>query len=187
LASSEATRKVGTRETRERSRAQWMAQAQRGDAEAYRALLNDIGPEVMGFLRSRVRNPQEAEDLYQEIFLGLHRARRTYQPPRPVEPWLFAIARHVVARHVRRYRLRTGREVLVESPPEGCMEDSGPARVRLAQALDRLPPTHREAIELLKLEGLSTRAAAARAATTPGALRVRAHRAYKALRRLLRS
>lgn len=63
------------------------------------------------------------------------------------------------------------------------MEDSGPARVRLAQALDHLPPT----IELLKLEGLSTRAAAARAETTPGALRVRAHRAYKALRQLLRS
>jgi len=34
-----------------------MAEAQRGDAEAYRALLNDIGPEVMGYLRSRVPKP----------------------------------------------------------------------------------------------------------------------------------
>jgi RNA polymerase sigma-70 factor (ECF subfamily) len=164
-----------------------MAEAQRGDAEAYRALLNDIGPEVMGYLRSRVPNPQEAEDLYQETFLFLHQARRTYKPLRPVEPWLFAIARHVLARHLRRLRTRAGREVLVDAPPEGVTEDSGPARVRLAQAFDHLPPTHREAIELLKLEGLSTRAAAARAATTPGALRVRAHRAYKALRALLRS
>jgi len=60
-------------------------------------------------------------------------------------------------------------------------------RLLLAQALDRLPPTHREAIELVKLEGLSTKAAAARVGTTPGALRVRAHRAYSALRRLLGS
>jgi RNA polymerase sigma-70 factor (ECF subfamily) len=163
-----------------------MAEAQRGDAEAYRALLNDIGPEVMGYLRSRVPNPQEAEDLYQETFLLLHQARRTYKPLRPVEPWLFAIARHVLARHLRQRRTQAGREVLVDAP-EGVTEESGPARVRLAQALGHLPPTHREAIELLKLEGLSTKAAAARAETTPGALRVRAHRAYKALRQLLRS
>lgn len=162
-----------------------MAEAQRGDAEAYRALLNDIGPEIMGYLRSRVPSPQEAEDLYQETFLVLHRARRTYRPPRPVEPWLFAIARHVLARHIRQHRVRTGREVLVDSLPEGAAEDSGPARVQLAQALDHLAPTHREAIELLKLEGLSTKAAAARAETTPGALRVRAHRAYRVLRQLL--
>ncbi|TMB56972.1 MAG: hypothetical protein E6J60_05265 [Deltaproteobacteria bacterium] len=64
------------------------------------------------------------------------------------------------------------------------MAEGGHARLQFAQALDRLPPTHREAIELVKLQGLSTEAAAARVGTTPGALRVRAHRAYSALRRL---
>ena len=98
-----------------------------------------------------------------------------------------AIASHVVARHMRRYRTRMSREVLVDSLPEGAIGDSGHARLQLTQALDHLPPTHREAIELLKLEGLSTEAAAARVGSTPGALRVRAHRAYKALRQLLGS
>ncbi len=162
-------------------------EAQRGNVEAYRALLNDIGPEVMGFLRARVPSSQEVDDLCQETLLALHRARRTYRAPRPVAPWLFAIAGHVLARHIRRHRVRMGREVLVDSLPEGATEDSGHAWVQLTQALDRLPPTHREALELLKLEGLSTEAAAARAGTTPGALRVRAHRAYKVLRLLLGS
>ena len=164
-----------------------MVQAQRGDAEAYRALLDDIGPEVMRFLRTRVPNPQDVGDLYQETFLALHRARRTYKAPRPVEPWLFAIAGHVLARHMRRQRIRMGREVLVDSLPERATGDGGHARVRLAQALDRLPLAHREAFELVKFEGLSTAAAAVRAGTTPGALRVRAHRAYRALRQLLGS
>jgi len=164
-----------------------MAEAQRGNAEAYRALLDDIGPEILSFLRARVPNPQDVGDLYQETFLALHRARRTYTPLRPVEPWLFAIAGHVVARHMRRHRTRMGREVPVDLLPEQAMEDSGPARLQLAQALDHLPPTYREAIDLVKLEGLSTEAAAARAGTTPGALRVRAHRAYRALRQLLGS
>ena len=89
----------------------------------------------MRYLRSRVPNRQEAEDLYQGTFLLLHRARRTYKPPRPVEPWLFAIARHVLRSGppIRQHRARTGGKVLVDSPPEGALEDSGPARVRLAQ------------------------------------------------------
>src|SRR3989442_56973 len=162
-----------------------MAEAQRGNVEAYRALLDDVGPEIMGFLRARVRDPQDLADLYQETFLALHRARRTYKPPRPVEPWLFAIARHVLARHTQRDRTRMARELLVDSLPEALTEEGGYGRVRLVQALERLPPPHREAIELLKLEGLSTEAAAARVGTTPRALRVRAHRAYQALRQLL--
>jgi len=164
-----------------------MAQAQLGNAEAYRALLDDIGPELTAFLCSRVRNRQEVADLYQETFLALHRARHTYQPPRPVEPWLFAIADHVVARHMRRHRTRMSRELLVDSMPEQATEDGGHARLQLAHALERLPPAQREAVQLLKLDGLSTEAAAARAGTTPGAFRVRAHRAYAALLQLLGS
>src|SRR5438046_10167206 len=139
-----------------------MAEAQRGDVEAYRALLDDIGPEVVSFLRARVSNPQDVADLYQETFLALHRARHTYKPLRPVEPWLLAIAGHVVARHMRRHRTRMGREVAVDLLPAQGVEVSGSGRVTYVQAVAHLPPTHREAIELLKLEGLSTEAAAAR-------------------------
>jgi RNA polymerase sigma-70 factor (ECF subfamily) len=164
-----------------------MAAVQRGDTAAYRTLLDDIGPEVTRFLRARIPNRHDVGDLYQETFLALHRARHTYRFPLPVEPWLFAIAAHVVARYMRRYRVRMGREVLVDAPPEHAIGDGGSMRLQLVQALDRLPPAHRQAIELLKLEGLSAEAAAVRAGTTPGAFRVRAHRAYKALRQLLGS
>jgi RNA polymerase sigma-70 factor (ECF subfamily) len=56
----------------------------------------------------------------------------------------------------------------------------------LNQALSQLPPSQREAVELIHLEGLSVAEAADRAGTTPGALKVRAHRGYRALRALLR-
>ncbi|HLK12379.1 MAG TPA: sigma-70 family RNA polymerase sigma factor [Candidatus Binatia bacterium] len=163
-----------------------MTAAQQGDGQAYRALLDDIGPWVMSFLRSRVVDHQEVDDLYQETLLALHRARHTYQPPRPVDPWLFAIAGHVLSRYMRRRRLRSARELLVETLPQTAVEDAGHGAPQLAEALLRLPPNQRQAIELLKLEGLSVVAAAARAGTTAGALKVRAHRAYKALKELLR-
>jgi RNA polymerase sigma-70 factor (ECF subfamily) len=172
-------------EDRSRRRAQWMAEVQRGDREAYTALLNDIGPAVMSFLRRRVHEGAEAQDLYQEVFVALHRARHTYQPSRPLEPWLFAIARHVVAHHRQRRSAQRSREVLVAAPPERAVENVGFVKPRLEQALRQLSAEQREAFVLLQVDGLSVEMAAARAGTTTGALKVRAHRAYRALRGLL--
>lgn len=161
-----------------------MARAQDGDREAYRAVLDDITPGLLRFFRSRV-NADEAEDLVQDTLIALHRARHTYDPTRPLEPWLFAIARNVATDHFRRQLGRSTWEVLVDEPPEvGVTGGSAPER-QLEQALARLPPAQRQAFEMLKLEGLSVEAAAARAGTTTGALKVRAHRAYRALKAML--
>ena len=162
-----------------------MAAAQCGDAEAYGELLNEIGPPLMSFLGARVRDIDEAEDLYQETFMALHRARHSYDAARPLEPWLFAIARHIVADHAQRRRVRHGCEVLVATPPEHAVESDGALKPQLEQALRRMNGEQRQAIALLRVEGLPIESAARRAGTTTGALRVRAHRAYKMLRQLL--
>jgi len=169
---------------RSAQRTQWMECAQRGDREAYRALLTDIASPLLRFLRRRIADPHELEDVHQDTLMALHRARHTYDPSRPFEPWLFAIARHVAVDHFRHRMVHASHEVLVEELPEPAGE-ADPARPRLAEVLDRLPPAQREAFEMLQLEGLSVAAAAARVGITTGALKVRAHRAYKALRALL--
>src|SRR5262249_54956540 len=68
--------------------------------------------------------------------------------------------------------------------PDAAAE-SEPDGYAFADALRSLPRPQREAFSMLKLEGLSVGAAATRAGITPGALKVRAHRAYKALKVLL--
>jgi RNA polymerase sigma-70 factor (ECF subfamily) len=164
-----------------------MSLAQHGDATAYRALLDDLGPVLVRFLRRRVRDSQDLADAYQDTFLALHRARHTYQPLRPIEPWLFAIARNVAADYGRRWERRTRHEVLTDSAPEPLPEpaprDWG---TELATAMRALPNRQREALQLLKFQGLSIREAAARVGTTPGALKLRAHRAYLALKTAFR-
>jgi RNA polymerase sigma-70 factor (ECF subfamily) len=114
------------------------------------------------------------------VLVRLHRARHTYDPARPLERWLFAIARHCAADHAHRQRQRAW-EVLVDELPEAAAE-SEPDWHALADALQSLPRPPREAFSMLKLEGLSVGAAATRAGVTPGALKVRAPRAYKALK-----
>jgi RNA polymerase sigma-70 factor, ECF subfamily len=161
-----------------------MARAQEGDRDAYRALLDDVRPLVLGWLR-RWLDEADLADVFQDTLVHLHRARHTYDPARPFEPWLFALARHCAADHGRRLRQRTP-EVLVGDVPEVAVHGE-PGRPALADALNALPRPQREAFTMLKLEGLSVGDAAARAGTTPGALKVRAHRAYKALKAFLRS
>jgi RNA polymerase sigma-70 factor (ECF subfamily) len=164
-----------------------MQGAQHGDREAYRCLLDDIAPALTSFLRRRTVDPQDLDDVYQETLMALHRVRHTYQPSRPFEPWLFGIARHVAADHARRRRTRARWEVITDAPPETGSQGDGAIPRQLEQALAKLSPAQRETIELLQLEGLSPAAAAARLGATAGAVKVRAHRAYKALRRLLGS
>lgn len=99
-------------------RALLMERLQAGDADACRELLDDIGPAVTGFLRRRIADSSELEDVYQEVFMALFEARQTYQPGRPLEPWLFAIARNVAADHLRRNWNRASWQELAADPPD---------------------------------------------------------------------
>jgi RNA polymerase sigma-70 factor, ECF subfamily len=170
---------------RSRIRARLMARTQDGDGEACRALLDDIGPMLTNFLRRRIADRNELEDVYQETLLAFFQARHTYEPSRPLEPWLFAIARNVAADHARRYWNRASVEQLTDKTPEHSREDEPRSAPNLEDAIARLPEQQRQAFSMLKLEGLSIEQAAQRAGVSEGALRVRAHRAYKILRKLI--
>lgn len=173
-------------EDRSIRRARWMRLAQCGDATAYRALIDDLTPLLTRFLRRRVRDAEDLADAYQDTFLAMHRARFTYQSSRPLEPWLFAIARNVAADYGRRGHRRRLRELLTEAVPEATAEPSADAGSLLSAVLHALPRSQREALQLLKLQGLSIREAASLIGTTPGAVKLRAHRAYSALRAAFR-
>jgi RNA polymerase sigma-70 factor (ECF subfamily) len=170
---------------RSRLRAQLMERLQRGDADACTALLDDIGPSLTYFLRRRIADPHELEDAYQEVFMAVFEARHTYEPARPFEPWLFAIARNIAVDYTRRHWSRARWEELVAELPEQTDDTSNSAAPELEVVLAKLPADQRQAFSMLKLDGLSLEAAAARAGVSVGALKARAHRAYKALRRLI--
>jgi RNA polymerase sigma-70 factor (ECF subfamily) len=162
-----------------------MRAAQAGDRIAYAALLEDASALVTRLLQRRLADPRDVEDVRQETLLALHRARHSYDPSRPFEPWLAAIAAHALADHLRR-RHRVRREILVAIPPDAAAECDGAAELGFAQALARLPALQREAFALIQLKGLSVQTAAVRVSASASALKVRAHRAYRSLRDSLR-
>lgn len=163
-----------------------MEQAQHGDREAYQRLLVELVPFVRSVVRDRVRAGEE-DDVVQEVLLSVHSARHTYRPGRPLRPWVRAIARNASIDWVRREMRLRQRSSEVDTATLPAPEPSGdpesqPIPSSLQRALDRLPDPQREAVVLLKVEGLSVAEAAARVGVSPGALKLRAHRGYRALR-----
>ena len=78
-----------------------MAAYQAGNPRAFRTLHDRHGASVYGFLVRRLGDRAAAEDLYQETFLRLHRARASWDPERPLRPWLFGIVHNLLADHLR--------------------------------------------------------------------------------------
>jgi len=83
---------------------------QNGNVEDFAGLYDALKRPLLRYLWTFVRNASVAEDLLQDTFLQVHRARHTYTPPRPVRPWIYAITRHVALMHLRSARRR--KEVL---------------------------------------------------------------------------
>jgi len=162
-------------------RGAWMARAQSGDGDAYRLLLERLASDLRSFFRRRVRDVQEVEDLVQDTLMTVHRARHTYDPARPFEPWLYAIARNTLADAFRRDRRRAERHA-VDDDLLTVAADAPSHESSIGGILDGLPEGQREALEMVKIRGLSIEQASSQAGVSQGAMRVRIHRGYRALR-----
>ena len=166
-------------------RTRLMARAQNGDREAFHALFQEIGPIITRFLRRRVPDRDEIEDVCQEVLLAVYKSRRTYRPEYPFEPWLFAIARKVSGEHFHRGQRRSASQVLSNQITDGEGESRAELAVKVREALDGLSPSQMEALNFTKLLGLSVKEASQRAGTSVGSMKVRIHRAYKTLKESL--
>lgn len=163
-----------------------MARAQQGDQTAYRHLLTQVMKSLEGYYRRRVREAENAADVLQLALLKLHLARHTYDPSRPFEPWLFAIARSVLIDYFRARGRRVAAELISDEVFDEAAEDGGAyGRLAFREALEQLTAEQQEALRLMKIDGLSVEAAAKRVGVSQGNMKVRIHRALKALKRSL--
>jgi RNA polymerase sigma-70 factor (ECF subfamily) len=168
------------------SRGRLMERAQNGEREAFQALFADIGPLITLFVRRRVFDQSEVDDVCQEALLAVFKSRHTYQPARPFEPWLFAIVRNVIAAYLQRNRQRGKWQAPTSEIPETWAEDESSLGVELRDGLNQLSANQLEALKLTKLSGFSIAEAAQRAGTSVGSMKVRVHRAYESLKRSMR-
>jgi RNA polymerase sigma-70 factor (ECF subfamily) len=154
--------------------------ARGGDRDAFEALVRRYQRRVFGLAYQHLRDPHEAQDLAQEVFVRLYRNLRQYDPDRPFEPWFWRLAGNVAANYYRRRRVPS-LELTEDAPAAAASSDDVPLELAVA-SLD-------EALRLPLLlhyhADLPLDEVAASLGLTVSAVKSRLHRARGILRRLL--
>jgi RNA polymerase sigma-70 factor (ECF subfamily) len=151
-----------------------------------------VVPEVDVLLRvakSLTRHTQDAEDLVQDTLLRAYRSMDTFDGSHP-RSWLLTIMRNAEINRHRRQRPRLLTEAEMDGP-DAVGDDGATAETKalastfdaaVVEALNALPDTFREAVELIDLRGLTYAEAAAATGVAEGTLMSRAHRGRRRMR-----
>ena len=158
-----------------------------GEIEAFDALYAAFAGRIRGYLLSQCRDATLADDLLQETFMQIHRSRRTYQPGRPVTPWIYAIARHVylMKRRSAGRRVRFEDSLAADARSGDGSRDALDTIVdgdQLRRALRGVPADQRQALLMHHVEGWSFVEIAARLGIRVNAAKTRAFRGMKKMR-----
>jgi RNA polymerase sigma-70 factor (ECF subfamily) len=165
-----------------------MIRYQQADREAAAEFVRRVSPLLLRLLSGPLRTRGHVDDMLQECWLRIHKARHTFRPGSPVLPWVFAIARHTRVDVYRRRRRIDARELAVErleDPHPPVASSTTSAREDLWQLVGRLPAAQQEVLQLLKVSGMSLEEVARIQGTSVGAVKQKAHRAYRKLRLFL--
>lgn len=162
-----------------------------GDRAALEALIVQHQSAVYGYLRARVLQHSDAEDLTQEVFLRFYQARARFDSSQLIRPWLMGIARNLLREHARKTRRHKHsawtelclelEELLTIEPPEAPDE----VTAWLPECMSGLGQSARQAVDLHYTNNLRLAEIAGQLKRSEGAVKLLVFRARQALKRCL--
>ena len=165
-----------------------MVAYQAGRFDAFDEIYASIAPILRRYLLGQARDAAKADDLVQETFLQIHRARHTFDPTFPLTPWAMAIARHVWLMHRRTASRRPWEtdDVTEMALPVRGEAGSFAERTDVRRALGKVAAPRRGAVIQHHLLGFSFKEIAERAGIAETAAKLRSSRGIAQLRSLLK-
>ena len=175
--------------------AELMLRVKEGDSSSFERLLGKYRSPVIGYLYRMVQDQGVAEELAQEVFLRVYRARSTYEPAAKFTTWLFRIATHLALNSLRDRRCERGRlsldEVNGDAPPIQLVERRSNREQELVaeahlleirQAVAALPEKQRAAVLMHKYQEMDYAQIGAVLGCSTSAVKSLLFRAYETLR-----
>ncbi len=168
-----------------------MSAAREGDEEAFRQLFRKHAPRLVGYVDRFFHNRALSEEIVQEVFIKVWRARRRYEPRSRFTTWLYTIASRTCLNELRRGHHRHPAAPLDEglAPPDGARPPRPDEQLEGAQAnavveaaLAGMPAGQRQALLLTRFGGHSYTEAAALLGVSESALKSLVFRAARAIR-----
>ena len=184
-----------------RTDVQLMLDVKAGDEQSFALLLHRYRSPLVNFLYRMVRNREQAEDLAQEVFLRVYRAREEYVPSAKFTTWLFRIATNLALNSVRDHR-HERMEISIDAPITTDAEDGDERtldipekhpnieqhlvdearRKMILHSINKLPEKQRAAVLLHKYQELDYGEIAKILECSESALKSLLFRAYETLR-----
>ncbi|HXT23596.1 MAG TPA: RNA polymerase sigma factor [Candidatus Eisenbacteria bacterium] len=184
-----------------RSDVQLMLDVKAGDEQSFGLLLQRYRTPLVNFLYRMVRSREQAEDLAQEVFIRVYRAREEYVPSAKFTTWLFRIATNLALNSLRDHRHQK-LEISMDAPVTADAEhgDEKPFEVAdkhptieqklveedrkkmIRHAIEKLPEKQRAAVLLHKYQELDYSEIAKILSVSESALKSLLFRAYESLR-----
>jgi RNA polymerase sigma-70 factor (ECF subfamily) len=169
-------------------------QAQGGDREALRSLLEEVERPVRQWAFSHTGDPDSAADLSQEVFILLIRKIGSYRGDSRFLTWLFSVTRNQALEEVRRRRRQEEKmnryKVRQDAGPRYSTQESAEVdqkRIRglIGAFMEELPPRQREVFQLSELQGLGSTEIGEILGLAPGSVRAALLKARRSLRKKL--
>ena len=184
-----------------RSDVQLMLDVKAGDQQSFELLLQRYRTPLVNFLYRMVRSREQAEDLAQEVFLRVYRAREDYEPSAKFTTWLFRIATNLALNSLRDHRYQK-LEISMDAPIVADAEDGDERMMEVADehpdieqhlveearkkmirhAIEKLPEKQRAAVLLHKYQELDYAEISKILQCSESALKSLLFRAYETLR-----
>ena len=162
-----------------------LCRSQKGDSKAYHQFLSLISKAIELKVKKKVFAVDDQEDLIQVILMSIHQSLASYDSNREVLPWVATIAERRIIDYIRKYSRIKNHEFLspdgdVTYHPDVAKND---IRGDLSEMLEELPDKIKDPIKMTKIEGLSTKEAAAALGIKENALRTRISRGINILKK----
>ena len=179
-----------------------MLRVKQGDASAFAELVNKYKQPVMNLAQRMLRDPAEAEDLSQNVFVQVYKSAHRYHVSSKFSTWLFTIARNLCLNEIRRRTrhpaesidaahpeqedqpLQQYEDKVTALPPENVLQ--GELAQKIEEALADLPENQRTAILLCRQNELSYEDIAEVLGTTLSATKSLIHRGRETLKQRLK-
>jgi len=173
-----------------------MTQALSVSEERPHIALDEMYPPISRYVLSLVRDAAEAEDVTQETFLRAHSRRSSLRDAEATLPWLYTIATRICLDRLRERARRVARESWIEPEALSSTDPAPSAELRVEQAemsacvqgyVGELSDNYRAVLLLHDVHGLTCPQIARLLGDSPGAVKIRLHRARKRLQGVLQT
>lgn len=156
-----------------------MNKTQGGDGDSYTQLLEGLSSFLKNYLRKRIFDQSEIDEVTQEILMAVHKSLHTYDNQKSFMGWFLAIAEYKIVDYIRSLKKRSNTVDLNSISNFFTISNSdSDLKLDIEKAINNLNPREKHVLTLIKMDGQSINEVAKQLNLTEANVKVIAHRAY---------